>query len=414
MNIVHINLADHHGGAAMAAFRLHQAMRRAGHDSRMLVWRKYTDDPNVEIFEKHTVLRALSQTVGKQLDGLGFQYLYHPASMRLPEHPWIKRADIINLHQLHGSYFSFRVLPKLSRIAPIVWTMHDMWAVTGHCASAAWEQCDRWQVGCGHCPHKDDVPPIRGDLTALIWKAKNRAYKRSRIDVVSPSQWMANRLQLSPLLDQLPIHHLANGVDPTIFRPLDKQTAREALGIHPEKKIIMFGAASLSEPRKGAHLLQAALSSMPAEVKKTIMLLLVGGRHNAVTSNMDDFDIKTLGQVQNEALLAIAYAAADIFVLASLAENLPNMLVESLACGTPCVTFDVGGCSEIVEDGRTGYLAKAGDVDDLAVGICSLLRDDAQRLVMGEAGVHKAHKAFDVNVQAGRYLLQYERCLNPR
>jgi len=149
LRIVHINLTDSQGGAAIAARRLHLALRRAGHDSRMLVWRKYTDDPFVEIFEKGAFRRGLSQVVGRKLDEFGLQYLFHPASMRLPEHPWLREADIVNLHLGHGGYLSTRALPRLSRRAPLVWTMHDLWAVSGHCAFAAADDCNRWLTGCG-------------------------------------------------------------------------------------------------------------------------------------------------------------------------------------------------------------------------------------------------------------------------
>ena len=414
MNIVHINLADHHGGAAMAAFRLHQALRRAGHDSRMLVWRKYTDDPNVDIFEKHTVLRALSLTVGKQLDGLGYQYRFHPASMRLPQHPWVQQADIIHLHLLHSGYFALRVLPALSQVAPIVWTMHDMWAATGHCAVAAYSECDRWRSGCGNCPQLHDYPAIRRDRTSQLWREKDRIYAQADVTVVCPSDWMTGHLAQSPLLNRFPIHHIANGIDLTIFRPIDKVIARESLSMDLQERVLMFGAASLSQSRKGADLLLSALKALPDHLLESLTILLVGRGAAPLMSSLPGLHWRPLGAVQNERLMAICYAAADLYVLPSIAENLPNSLMESLGCGTPCVAFDVGGCPEIVEHGQTGYLASVGDVADLASGIRLLLCEDGLRQEMGQASVRKAREAFDVNVQAGRYLLQYERCLNPR
>ena len=340
--------------------------------SRMLVWRKYTDDPNIEIFEKRPLPRGLSQFVGRKLDALGPQYLFHPASMRLPDHPWIKQADIMNLHLSHGNYFSTRVLPRLSRRAPIVWTMHDLWAVTGHCAFAAADVCNRWQTGCGNCPQLGDSPAIRFDVTRSNWRIKQRMYRNSRLAVACPSAWLAAKMAASPLLNRFPIDVVANGLDLTVFRPIPKPLARAALGLPTERKIVMFGAASLADPRKGISLLQAALATMPPSLQKEVTLLVVGAGASAIVAQLGDFDVREMGKVDNETLMALCYAAADLFVMPSLAENLPNTLVESIACGTPCVCFDIGGCPEIIEHGQSGYLARPFEVEDLVHGITSL------------------------------------------
>lgn len=412
LRIVHINLTDSQGGAGIAARRLHLALRRAGHDSRMLVWRKYTDDPFVEIFEKGAFNRALSQVAGRKLDEFGLQYLFHPASMRLHGHPWLRQADIVNLHLGHGGYLSTRALPRLSQRTPLLWTMHDLWAVTGHCAFAA-ADCKRWLTGCGDCPRLDDSPAVRSDLTATMWRLKSRYYARSRLCVVCPSDWLAAVMRQSPLLNRFPIHTVANGLDLDVFRPLARPVAREALGLPPDRKIIMFGAASLSDPRKGARFLRQALLSLPAELRRNLSLLLVGGKAHDITDALHDIPVVEMGKVENETLMALCYAAADIFVMASLAENLPNSLVESLACGTPCVCFDVGGCPEIVEHLQTGYLARPQSVDDLAHGISLALGDDQLRRQMSEQAPQRAKDLFEAGLIAGRYLDLYRQALLP-
>lgn len=402
LRIVHINLTDSQGGAAIAARRLHLHLRKAGHDSRMLVWRKYTDDPSVEIFEKGTFSRGLSQVAGKKLDQLGLQYLFHPASMRLPEHPWLAEADVVNLHLSHGGYFCTRVLPGLSRRAPIIWTMHDMWAATGHCAFAAAEACDRWLTGCGNCPQLGDSPAIRFDTTASQWRLKARLYGQSDLTVVCPSAWLSAKMAQSPLLNRFPIHTIANGLDIDVFRALPKPLARQALGLPLDKQVVMFGAASLADPRKGAPLLQAALASLASDVTQRFVLLLVGGAEDSWTQAVGGIPILSMGRVDNERMMALCYAAADLFVMPSLAENLPNSLVESLACGTPAVCFAVGGCPEIIEHRQTGYLARPNDVADLARGLELLLTDDALRLQLQLQAPAQAQR-FDGRRIAARY-----------
>lgn len=409
LRIVHINLSDSQGGAAIAARRLHLALRRAGHDSRMLVWRKYTDDPFVEIFEKGTFKRALSQVVGRKLDEFGLQYLFHPASMQLHHHPWLREADIINLHLAHGSYLSTRALPRLSRQAPLVWTMHDLWAATGHCAFAAAADCDRWQRGCGNCPQLEDSPSVRVDATAALWRLKARYYGRSRLVVVCPSNWLAAKMAQSPLLDRAPIHTIANGLDLDVFRPVPQSVARQALGLPQNRKIMMFGAASLADPRKGASYLQAALASLAPDLRRNLTLLLVGGKASDFTGSSNDIAVVEMGKVDNETLMALCYAASDLFVMASLAENLPNSLVESLACGAPCVCFDVGGCPEIVDHMQTGYLARPQSVEDLARGIGLLLTDDTLRRRLSEQAPARARSLFEAGRIAGRYVDLYRQ-----
>ncbi len=373
----------------------------------MLVWMKGVDDPTIDFLEARKLPRALSRTVGESLDAIGLQYLFHPASMRLPQHPWIRQADIIHLHIIHSGYFSPAILPKLSRQAPLVWTMHDMWAATGHCAVAAYSECERWRNGCGHCPQLDDYPALRHDITSYLWKYKDERYKRSDITVITPSRWMADRLGQSPLLNRFPIHAIPNGLDPAIFRPIPKHIARAALNITWPGRILMFGAAVLSEERKGGHLLSAALNKLDADLRADVLLLLVGDAASDLRSALAGFRILEMGNVQNELLMALCYAASDLFVFPSLAENLPNSLVESLACGTPCVCFDVGGCPEIIESLQTGYLATAGDADDLAAGITLLLRDDRLRQDISQQARAKAQQTYDITTQAEHYVALY-------
>jgi glycosyltransferase involved in cell wall biosynthesis len=409
MRIVHINLSDAQGGAAIAARRLHQALRRAGHDSRMLVWRQYTDDPAIAIFEKRLLPRSLSQVVGRTLDEWGMQALFHPASHGLVNHPWVRQAEVIHLHQAHGGYFDLGVVPRLSRERAMVWTLHDLWAFTGHCAMAAAAHCDRWQQGCGHCPDLQDAPAVRFDGTAAAWRRKERIYRRSRLTIVTPSAWLADKVRQSPLLNRFPVYTVPNGLDTGVFRPVSKALARSALGLPADGKVLMFAAASLADPRKGVGHLRAALTTLPPMLRHDLTLLLVGGKAPAVTEGLTDVRLVEMGRVEHERLMALCYAAADVFVMASWAENLPNSLVESLACGTPAVCFAVGGCPEIVTHMETGYLARPGEATDLGRGLALLLHDDALRQRLAVQASARAQALFAAPAVAARYLEVYAR-----
>ena len=412
MNVLHINYWDDHGGAGKAGYRLHLGLWRMGIESRLLVKRKVTTDPNVaEIMPPTTRWwQRLAELVSDRgTERLGWQYLYYPSSFRLLHHPWVQQADVVNLHVTHTNYFSHTVLPCLSRERPVVWTLHDMWAITGHCVHSL--DCARWQTGCGKCPYLADYTALRRDTTAWLWKVKRWLYQRSRLTLVTPSRWLGDLARQSPLLAGVDVFVIPNGVDTDVFRPADKALVRQALGIDAESRVVMFGAANPEDSRKGGHLLLAGLNRLAPTLMRQITLLIVG-RGGDDWQAKCDFKVLAVGPVVNERFMAMCYAAADMFVLPTLADNLPNSLLESLACGTPCVSFGVGGVDEVVRPDETGYLAWPGDAYDLARGITLLLTDHSLRCRLSTRCREVAVREYAVEVQAQRYRELYEQLIH--
>jgi len=407
MNVLHINLSDGMIGASIAAYRLHSALRRAGHESRMLVWRKFSSDPHVQVIEDQRFWRFLNRAIGVCLDELSLQYVLYPSSFRLLRHPWVLEADVINLHIIHGGYFSFTVLPWLSRRVPVVVTLHDMWLMTGHCAVAAYVECQRWKTGCGECPQLNDYPGIRRDMTSLLWRVKGLVYCNAHLRLICPSKWMAEQVHNSPLLSRFKFYHVPNGIDLQVFRPVPKTDARSALGVNPEAPVLMFSADSLTKPRKGGEDLSAALAIVANHLAIRPILLLAGsGDIAALDSNheLSSFQVWPFGTSSNDWLMRICYSAADVVVLPTRADNLPSVLIESLSCGTPCVSYSVGGVGEIIEHMQTGYLARYRDVQDLAAGILLLLTDDQLYSRISEQSIKIAAERFDIRLQVRRYI----------
>ena len=412
MNVLHINYWDDYGGAGKAGYRLHLGLRQLGIESRMLVKRKVTTDPYVaEIMPPTTRWwQRLAEFVSDWVtERLGWQYLCYPSSFRLLRYPWVQGADVVNLHVVHTNYFSHTVLPRLSRERPVVWTLHDMWAITGHCVYSL--DCTRWQTGCGKCPRLADYTALRRDTTAWLWKVKRWLYQRSRLTVVTPSRWLGDLARQSPLLAGVDVFVIPNGLDTDVFRPSDKAPVRQALGIDPESRVVMSGAANPEDSRKGGHLLLAALNRLDPTLRRQIVLLIVGRGGDAWQAK-GDFKVLLVGPIENERFMAMCYAAADVFVLPTLADNLPNSLLESLACGTPCVSFAVGGVGEVVRSDETGYLARPGDADDLARGIALLLMDDSLRCRLSTQCREVAVREYALEVQAQRYRELYEQLIH--
>lgn len=404
LSVLHISTADNWGGAGREAYRIHTGLKRLGMRSRLLVGMKVTDDPDVRLIAGR-VLRRVDRACGGVTDRVSLQYLLYPSSFVLPMRGWFRDADIVQLYNTHGGYFSHTVLPFISRSRPVVWRLLDMWPVTGHCAYSY--DCERWRTGCGSCPILGDLPALRSDTTALLWKIKRSVYSRSNLTIVAPSTWMARIAAESPLLGRFPIHVIPNGIDTDVFRHIDQRAARQTLNLPIGHRVLMFSAQFVSDRRKGGAFVPEAIGRLQEMGQKNVTLLVVGSGAQAWASDTR-VPVRAFETVSNDELLAILYAAADVFIMPTLADNLPNGILESMACGTPAVAFDTGGCADAVRHLETGYLAKHGDVEDLTRGVERLLTDTALRLRLGAQARRVVEQEYSLMLQARRLAGLYE------
>ncbi len=407
LSILHISAADRAGGSARAASRIHEGLKRSGVQSRMLVGWKYGKEQDVALVGSRPV-RIFDRLCNKAADWLSLQYLFLPSSRLLPFHRWVREADVIQLYNTHGGYFSHTILPALSRVRPVVWRLSDMWPMTGHCAYSF--DCERWKTGCGSCPILSDYPELRHDRTALLWRIKQRVYHRSRLTLVAPSKWMAELARESPLLRAFPVHVIPNGLDTDVFHPVARSMARETLGIHPDRRVVLFSAQFLVDRRKGLSLLTQALERIRATQHGNLELLMMGQGADGWSPPIG-LPVRRLGSIEDDRLLAMVYSAADGFVLPTLADNLPNSVLQSMACGTPVVSFRVGGVPEVVRHLETGYVAAYQDIEDLAHGIASLLEDAPLRARLGQQARAMIEAGHTLDAQAKRFIALYQQAL---
>jgi glycosyltransferase involved in cell wall biosynthesis len=340
---------------------------------------------------------------------LGLNDVHCVGAFRIKYLPAFQDADVVNFHGIHGQFFSYLALPMLTADKAAVFTVRDMWPLTGHCAVNY--DCERWRTGCGHCPYPNVGPPLPEgrDGTRLEWKLKRWIYRHSRMTVVALSTRMTEQLQQS-ILSHLPVYHIPNGVDTEAYQPLDQAMCRAALGIPAHKKVLLFAAGHLNRQNKGGEVLLKAIHGLPPALQKDLVLLLMGEGGN-VLANVTGLDVRSMGYVGGARLKTVLYTAADLFVLPTFGEGLPNVLLESMACGTPIVSFDVGGVPDLVRPGVTGYLAVPADVDDLRHGILMLLEDTAGRAAMGQCCRDIAVKEYDTVYEVQRYIELYQRVL---
>lgn len=363
-SVLHISAADAGGGAARSAYRLHRGLKDLGWRSRMLVGQRLTSDADIRSIKRSRAWRAADRAAAAATDPLDLQYVFYPSSFGVARDPWFRDADVVQLYNTHGSYFSHSALPLLSQRKPVVWRLSDMWALTGHVAYSY--DCERWRHGCGSCPYLDEYPRLKRDTTALLFRWKDIVYRHSRLTIVAPSTWLEGIARASPLLGRFPVRRIANGIDLDTFRPHPRDDARSALGLDPAKPTVLWSAEDLGDRRKGGTEALAAAAQLEG------VQLIVAGRGTAPQGAV------ALGLLDDERL-SLAYSAADVFLLPALAENLPNAAIESIACGTPVAAFDVGGMGDAVRSGETGQLVGAGDVAALAAAVRSLLTSDLRQ-----------------------------------
>jgi glycosyltransferase involved in cell wall biosynthesis len=413
MKVLMLNTYDDWGGAAKAASRLNRGMQGIGIDSRLLVQYKTSDARGV-IGTKNPFarffygMRTVFGTMPVRLYPNKPVYNFSPALMpdRLAGRIAGIVPDVVHLHWIAAGFMRIETLSKLKR--PLVWTLHDSWAFTGGCHMPY--DCVRYQERCGLCPVLGSRRDA--DLSRRVWQRKEQAWRDLDLTVVTPSRWLAVCAGRSSLFGRIRIEVIPNGLDTSVFQPVDKHHARSQLGLPERKKLILIGGVGItSDPNKGFRFLLPALRNVAAMGFRDYAELIVFG--SSKPADAPDFGMKTnyLGRLREDAGLALLYCAADVFVAPSMQENLPYTVMESMACGTPCVAFNQGGMSDLIDHGMTGYLARPFDEGDLAKGIGRFLKDDGTGQETSLRCRRKVEDVFALEKVARRYAELYRTIL---
>lgn len=408
MKVLHIHRFGLNGGAggAISMRRLHLGLRRAGIDSKILCVRETAELSHIIVTKPSRLEQKWNSRTAKITAKLGLEDVLNINSRRIRRNRAYKDADIINFHRV-PQVFSYLAFPSLTADKPAVFTLHEMWALTGHCRQSL--DCERWKIGCGKCPYTHLPPAIQSDGTHFQWKLKKWAYGRSNLTCVAPSTWLSE-LAGQSILQRFKIYHIPHGIDTEVYKPLSQEMCRSSLGIPQGKKVLMFVAQRLDTFLKGGDLLLTALKGLPQSLKAKIVQLVMGNQGQEIA---DAVDIQTinLGYVADDGKKAAAYSAADLFVSPTRADNLPLVLQESMACGTPVVSFRVGGVPDLVRNGTTGYLAEPGSSDDLRKGVIQLLENDSMRHEMKRQCRKIALKEYNIDLMVHRYIDLYRQVI---
>lgn len=330
------------------------------------------------------------------------------------EFPWTNgllempptRPDVLHLHNLHGAYFDVRALPSLSARVPTILTLHDAWLLTGHCAYPS--ECARWRDGCGGCPDLGRYVPVWGDETAANRAMKRQALLTSRLGLASPSRWLLDMVENSGILGEgIEGRVIPNGVDTAIFRPGKRTEAREALGLPQDRRVIVLAGRDLCENvNKGFDTFAEAMDRLPEDIARNVLVITLGD--DGASVRLGAAEMRPVRFTDDTNRVAEYYRAADLFVHPARAEVFGLVVAEAMACGTPVLASDAGGIPEVIEDGLSGVLFRAGAADELAVRMEGLLSDDETRARIAQAGTVRIRSRFTLDMQVQTYLSWYD------
>ena len=407
MRVLIVNTAERTGGAAIAANRLMHALNHNGVEARMLVRDRKTDATEVVNIPPSSRLKAnflWERGVIWLNNGLSKQNLFQVdianAGTDITTMPDFKWADVIHLHWVNQGFLSLNDLERIMASGkPIVITMHDQWYFTGICHYSG--ECSKYQKQCEKCPM---LKNIGMDLAQHVFDRKRAMYEGKNVTFVGCSRWMADLARKSPLTQGHLVTNIPNAIDTDVFTPMDKLKARKKHNLPTDKKLLLFGAQRITDERKGfSYLVEACehISKHSSSLSRKLGVVVLGGDATSVKEALP-LPVYPVNYLSNEAEIAELYNAVDLFVTPSLQDNLPNTIVEAMACGTPCVGFNVGGIPEMISHKQNGYVADYCDSIDFAQGIAWCL-SETRHANLCAAACTTAHFTYAESVVASRY-----------
>ncbi len=414
MNPLLINTFDNQGGAAIATYRIHRALRTIGVDSKLLVQVKKTDD--LSVIGPTSRKQKLFAFVRPYLDQLLFAF-YKDRKKVLFSSAWLPERfarnvdkinpDILHFFWVNGGMVKIESLKHINK--PIIWTLHDMWPFTGGCHYD--DECGKYRDSCGNCPVLRSKYPY--DLSRFNINRKIKSWGDTSIVVVATSHWLANMARASALFKTQRIEVIPNAIDTNRYKPIDKTVARITYNLPLDKRLILFSAFNAaSDKRKGNQFLVKALEVLHRQGWDSEVEFVVIGASRS--DNLSDIGMKVhfMGQMYDEISQVLLYSAADVVVAPSMQENLSNTVMESLSCGTPVVAFEIGGMPDLIDHKKNGYLAVPFKHDDLANGITWILEDQQRWWKLSQHARKTVIERYSVEKVAQQYSSLYKSVLS--
>lgn len=417
MRVLIVNTSENTGGAAVAANRLKEALNNNGIKAKMLVRDKESDDITVAQLNKSWHQKwdflwerfVIYMRLHFKRDNL-FLIDIANAGTDITKTREFKEADVIHLSWINQGMLSLKGIRKiLESHKPVVWTMHDLWPASSICHYA--RNCRNYEKQCGNCP----LLPGNGssnDLSARIWRKKRKILERNSILFVTCSRWLADKAKKSGLLSGQKVISIPNPIDSRAFTKENREEARLYAGLPEGKKLILFVSQRVTDKRKGMDYFITAINKMVEahpEMKENCGIAILGGKAEELADKLP-LPSYPLGYVSEEKKIASIYNSVDLFVLPSLEDNLPNTIMEAMACGVPCVGFNTGGIPEMIDHLKNGYVAEYKSSDDLARGIHWALSEADHQSLSNEA-MKKVNQCYSQYAVAMKYIEAYNQAM---
>lgn len=412
MKILHMVSGDLSGGAARGAYWLHRGLLDLGVDSVLMNNGRLSSPDKTVVSVASTIAQKAKFKLIAQLGILPLRlylnrnrWIFNTGfeGFNFTRHPEYKKADLVHLHWING-LVAMRTLRKVKK--PVVWTLRDMWPMTGGCHYAIADNCQRYVTGCGRCPQLNSSR--EWDLTRLIVKNKCASFQKG-MHIVGISRWLSDCARRSKVFNGFTVETISNNIDTKEFYPEDPFIARKVLGLPLDKKIVLVGSQSVDDFYKGFGLFVDGINLLNRDDVHVVSF----GR-----GSLSDFKIlgkprTSFGFLSDIISLRLVYSAADVFVAPSRMDAFGKTLAEAMACGTPVVCFDATGTADVVSHKLTGYKAIPFDVSDLRDGIQWVLSGSkAESLLLRKNARERCVKRFDSLVIAQQYIKIYQKLLH--
>jgi glycosyltransferase involved in cell wall biosynthesis len=405
MKILQVN-AYESPGKRFNGLSITPLLKKQGIESKHLVLYKDTQNPDVLTFDGQQenklyqiANRIANYVVNRVINRIeriaSLQSVFYPHARQMMKLQAFKEADLLHLHIIHSGFLSLADLPKMTALKPTVWTLHDPWAMTGHCIYPF--DCNRWQVGCGDCPNLKSPMPLLFDTTRFLFNYKRRTYQNAKFDIIVASKWMQNMVEASPLMKDIRVHYVPFGLDLNFWNQDATPNAREKLGISKNVLVICFRVEDNSF--KGLPYIIQALERIQS--KQSICLLTMG-KKGLLQQFSDRFQLVELGWINDEQCVRDAFIAADIFLMPSTAEAFGVMAIEAMACSKPIISFEGTSLPEITFAPDVGVSVPMKNVDALSHALQAMIDNPTELEERGRKGRLLAETHYNDELQAQR------------
>ncbi len=406
MRILYLNTTIQCGGAEQVVSQLLQGMEKRGHKVYQISCydTKHLKLPaNICVLYRSFCMRMLNRLLTGN-HGNKNLYIWYSRQYICA---FIKKykIDVVHFHNLHDNFLGIRDIARIAGLRPTVWTLHDFWALTGHCASPYGCDGEKWKKGCGSCSCLGNYPALRNDVSHQLFQEKQKAFRMSGITFTVPSGWLLQQFQQSHL-QGLPCEQVYNSLDTALWHPLDGRQIRKKYGIPEGEKVIGFIAADPEKKLKGMSYVLEALHQLPDP--KQYLLLIAGKEGKVLEGLKETFRVRHLGYLSAREALKEFYTLADVLINPSVYDTFGLTNIEAMACGTPVIAFPVCAMPEIIDE-SCGWIAEEVSGDALAKTICQAFSDPESMEEKKKGSRRRAEWVFSEEKMLDRFEEIYQK-----